>query len=191
MKKQPIPEDFELSDDEPATVNLNEEQKLSSKFITFDCPPCQEKLQFRNEIEINPKGIKCSCNPCSFKLTKNDKTMNVSRDDNGDIKLDSEDHSISFSWNRQITPEDKKVESTNKMISDVMSTPRSSSKQQIAINDMDWKYFPIQCSKEYSRLMRSTSYKKESKFNVYVSMSFEEKVEELITFGNQEQTEEL
>ena len=40
--------------------------------------------------------------------------MNVSRDDNGDIKLDSEDHSISFSWNRQITPEDKKVESTNK-----------------------------------------------------------------------------
>ena len=26
MKKQPIPEDFELSDDEPAVVNLNEEQ---------------------------------------------------------------------------------------------------------------------------------------------------------------------
>lgn len=32
--KQPIPEDFELSDDEPKTVNLNEEQKLTSKFIT-------------------------------------------------------------------------------------------------------------------------------------------------------------
>ena len=65
--------------------------------------------------------------------------MNVSRDDNGDIKLDSEDHSISFSWNRQITPEDKKVESTNKMISEVMGTPRgsSSSKKQMAINDMD------------------------------------------------------
>ena len=129
MKKQPISEDFELSDDEPATVNLNEEQKLSSKFITFDCPLCQGKLQLRNEIEINPKGIKCSCNPCSFKLTKNDKTMNVNRDDNGDIKLDSEDHSISFSWNRQITPEDKKVESTNKMISEVMGTPRNMRKQ--------------------------------------------------------------
>ena len=37
-KKQPIPEDFELSDDEPVTVNLNEEQTLSSKFITFDSP---------------------------------------------------------------------------------------------------------------------------------------------------------
>ena len=70
MKKQPIPEDFELSDDEPATVNLKEEQKLSSKFITFECPLCNGKLQLRNEIEINPKAIKCSCNPCSFKLTK-------------------------------------------------------------------------------------------------------------------------
>ena len=135
IKKQPIPEDFELSDQEPAVVNLNEEQKLSSKFITFNCPICNGKLQLRNEIEINPKGIKCSCNPCSFKITKNDKTMNVSRDDNGDIKLDSEDHSISFSWNRQITPEDKKVESTNKMISDVMSTPRSSNRK--SIDDMD------------------------------------------------------
>ena len=135
FKKQPIPEDFELSDEEPAFVNLNEEQKLSSKFITFDCPLCKGKLQVRNEIKINPKGIKCSCNPCSFKLTKNDKTMNVSRDDNGDIKLDSEDHSISFSWNRQITPEDKKVESTNKMISDVMSTPRSSTRK--SMDDMD------------------------------------------------------
>ena len=140
IKKQRIPEDFELSDEEPTTINLDEEQKLTSKFITFDCPLCHCKLQLRNEFEINPKGIKCSCNPCSFKLSRNDKTMNISRDDNGDIKLDSEDHSISFSWNRQVTPEDKKTESTNKMISDVMNTPRSGSssgKQQMAIHDMD------------------------------------------------------
>ena len=136
MKKQPIPEDFELSDDEPTTINLDEEQKLTSKFITFDCPLCQGKLQLRNEIEINPKGIKCKCNPCSFKISKNDKTMNVSRADNGEIVLESEDHSISFSWNRQITPEDKKTESTNNMIRDVMATtPRS--KGQMAINEMD------------------------------------------------------
>ena len=40
IKKQPIPEDFELSDEEPAVVNLNEEQKLSSKFTgrTEGCP---------------------------------------------------------------------------------------------------------------------------------------------------------
>ena len=135
MKKQPIPEDFELSDDEPKMVNLSEEQKLTSKNIIFECPLCHCKLQLQNEIEINPKGISCRCSPCSFKLTKNDKTMNVSRDDNGDIKLDSEDHSISFSWNRQVTPEDKKTESTNKIISDVMGTPRS--KKQLTMGEMD------------------------------------------------------
>ena len=147
MKKQPIPEDFELSDDEPTTVNFNKEHKLASKFITFDCPLCCGKLQLRNEIEIIPKGIKCSCNPCSFKLTKNDKTMNVSKDDDGGITLDSSDHSISFSWNWQITPEDQKVESTNKMISEVMNTPRSgigtteptprNSKKQNSLNDLE------------------------------------------------------
>ena len=40
------------------------------------------------------------------------------------VKKD-EDHSISFSWNRQVTPEDRNVESTNRMISDVMATPRN------------------------------------------------------------------
>ena len=39
MKKTPIPEDYELSDDdEPKMVNLDKEQKLTSKNIIFDCP---------------------------------------------------------------------------------------------------------------------------------------------------------
>ena len=136
MKKTPIPEDFELSDEEPTMIQLDEEQKFKSKFITFDCPLCHGKLQLQNEIEINPKGLKCSCNRCSFKISESDKTMNVRRDDNGDIKLDSEAHSISFSWNRQITPEDKDKETTNRMISDVINTPRSS-KKQVSIQDMN------------------------------------------------------
>ena len=137
IPKKPIPEDFELSDEEPAVVNLNEEQKLTSKNIVFECPLCNGKLQMRNEIEINPKGIKCKCSPCSFKISKNDKTMNVKKDDDGEIVLESEDHSISFSFNRrQITPENQDEQHRNQMISDVMATPRSS-KQQMAINDMD------------------------------------------------------
>ena len=136
IKKQPIHEDFELSDEEPAVVNLNEEQKLTSKDIVFECPLCKGKLQMRNEIEINPKGIKCKCSPCSFKISKNDKTMNVKKDDDGEIVLESEDHSISFSFNRQITPEDKDKEANrNRMISDVMGTPRSSGRK--SMNDMD------------------------------------------------------
>lgn len=136
MKKQPIPEDFELSDDEPKMVNLSEEQKLTSKFITFDCPLCQGKLQLRNEIEINPKGITCRCNPCSFKLTKNDKTMNVSKDDEGGITLDSQDHSISFSWNKQVTPPCQDEKYRNDMIKDVMNTPRHKKKQN-SLDDLE------------------------------------------------------
>ena len=147
--KNPIPEDFELSDDEPTTVNFNKEQTLTSKYITFDCPLCCGKLQLRNEIEINPKGITCRCNPCSFKLTKNDKTMNVSKDDDGGITLDSSDHSIQFSFNRITTPPTEDEANRNKMISDVMNkahqspigskdpnTPRNESKQN-SLNDME------------------------------------------------------
>jgi hypothetical protein len=64
--------------------------------------------------------------------------MNVSRDDNGDITLDTEIHSISFSFNRITTPPNDDEANRNQMISDVMATPRSSSsKKQVAINDMD------------------------------------------------------
>ena len=130
ISKQPIPEDFELSDDEPKMVDLNKEQKLTSKNIIFDCPLCHGKLQLRNEIEINPKGISCRCNPCSFKLTKNDKTMNVNKDEEGGITLESEDHSISFSWNRMVTPPNDDEVNRNKIISDVMSTPKNILKSQ-------------------------------------------------------------
>ena len=121
-------------DEDPKTVNLTEEHKLSSKFLVFDCPICHNKLQIRNEIEINPKGVKCKCNPCSFKISKNDKTMSVVKSDDGNITLESEDHSISFSFNKQITPETEEEKTRNKMISDVMATPRSSKNR---LDDME------------------------------------------------------
>ena len=137
IPKKPIPEAFELSDEEPAVVNLNEEQKLTSKNIVFECPLCNGKLQMRNEIEINPKGIKCKCSPCSFKISKSDKSMNVKKDDDGEIVLESEDHSISFSFNRrQITPENEDEQHRNQMIRDVMATPRNSKKEN-SLNDLE------------------------------------------------------
>ena len=78
--KKNIPAEDVLSDDEPKTITLTKEQRLRSEFIIIDCPLCNGKIQLRNEIGVNPKGIKCSCNPCSFKMTRTDKTMNVSRD---------------------------------------------------------------------------------------------------------------
>ena len=79
-----------------------------SKNITIQCPICNGTLGLDNKIEINPKGITCRCNPCSFKISKNDKTMAVSSDDNGDIKLDCEDHSISLGFNRITAPEGRR-----------------------------------------------------------------------------------
>ena len=63
--------------------------------------------------------------------------MNVSRDPQGDIVLECEDHSISFSWNRQITPEDQKETSRNEMIKDVMNTPRNKLSSSTSIDGMD------------------------------------------------------
>ena len=58
--------------------------------------------------------------------------MNVSKDNEGGITLDSEIHSISFSFNRrQITPESEDEKNRNKMISDVVGTPR---KKETSIN---------------------------------------------------------
>ena len=139
ISKQPIPEDYELSDsdEQPKYITLTEEQRLTSKNIVIECPLCNGKIQLRNEIEINPKtGITCRCNPCSFKLSRNDKTMNVSRDSEGDIVLDCQDHSISFSWNRSVTPENESEKHKNEMIRDVM-TPRRNSRKQNSLEDMD------------------------------------------------------
>ena len=131
-----IPEEDVLSDDEPKTITLTKEQRLTSKFIVIDCPLCHGKIQLRNEIEINPKtGLSCKCNPCSFKMTRTNKTMNVSRENDGDIVLDCQDHSISFSWNRNITPESDEEKKKYEMISDVMGTPRN--KLSSCMEDMD------------------------------------------------------
>ena len=139
ISKKTIPEDFELSsDEETKTITLTKEQRLMSKNIVINCPLCDGRIQLRNEIEINPKGIKCSCNPCSFKLSKNDKTMAVSRDEQGDIVLDCQDHSISFSFNRrQITPESEDEQRKYEMISDVMNTPRKKPSSSVSIDGMD------------------------------------------------------
>ena len=140
IKKQPTIEEEDdegINDDLKAkTITLSEEQRLMSKNIVINCPICDGKIQLRNEIEIKPNSISCRCNPCSFKLSKNDKTMNVSRDDDGEIKLDCQDHSISFSFNRrQITPESEDEKQKYEMVKDVMGTPRN--KASSSIDGMD------------------------------------------------------
>ena len=140
--KKPVPEDYELSDsdEQPKYITLTEEQKLTSKNINIQCPVCNAMLLIKNEININPKnGITCRCNPLSFKLSKMDKSINVSRDETGEIKLDCQDHSISLSFNRITTPESDEEKKRYEMISDVMKTPRNKPSSSVSIDGMDWK----------------------------------------------------
>ena len=136
--KKPVPEDYELSDsdEQPKYITLTEEQKLTSKNINIQCPVCNAMLLIKHEININPKnGITCRCNPLSFKLSKMDKSINVSRDETGEIKLDCQDHSISLSFNRITTPESDEEKKRYEMISDVMNTPRA--KSRLNVDGMD------------------------------------------------------
>ena len=142
LSKKPVPEDYELSDsdEQPKYITLTEEQKLTSKNINIQCPACNAMLLIKNEININPKnGITCKCNPLSFKLSKMDKSVNVSRDETGEIKLDCQDHSISLSFNRITTPESDEEKKRYEMISDVMNTPRNKPSSSVSIDGMDWK----------------------------------------------------
>jgi endonuclease I len=63
--------------------------------------------------------------------------MNVSKDDEGGITLDSQDHSISFSWDRITTPpaDDEKLRSD--MIKDVMGTPTPRNSRKQVMTEMD------------------------------------------------------
>ena len=56
--KKPIPEDFELSSSEEETkvIHFDEDQRMKSKDICFNCPHCNGKLLLQNYIEITPKA---------------------------------------------------------------------------------------------------------------------------------------
>ena len=121
--KTSIPEDYELSlsSEETIVMKLDEEKRMRSKDITFSCGHCGCRLLLQNSKEINPQGVKCRCNGCSFKLSRNYKSMQVSKNDDGGITLDHEDLNISFSFNRLTTPESDKEKKKYEMA----STPKN------------------------------------------------------------------
>ena len=57
--------------------------------------------------------------------------MSVNKDDEGGITLDSQDHSISFSWNRITTPPTDDEKNKNYMIKNVVMNTRSAETQSV------------------------------------------------------------
>ena len=85
--------------------NSNENVIEKSSDVCFECPFCKNMLEMKNEMVIKKKGdCKCSCVPFSFKISKQDKSMNIDKNKDGDISIETDLHEIKFSWGKQITP---------------------------------------------------------------------------------------
>ena len=88
--------------------------------IEFSCPMCTKMLELKNELEIQKKGnCKCSCIPTSFKISKNDKNMNIDKTKDS-INLETDVHNITFKWGRQATPSDNNENETQETVKQMM-----------------------------------------------------------------------
>ena len=68
--------------------------------IEVVCPTCKRMLELKNELQIQKKGnCKCSCIPTSFKLSKNDKKMNIDKTKDS-INLETDVHNMTFKWGK-------------------------------------------------------------------------------------------
>ena len=88
--------------------------------IEFSCPMCKKMLEMKNELEIkNNKNCKCSCIPTSFKISKNDKKMNIDKTKDS-INLETDVHNIIFKFGRQATPSDNNENETQETVKQMM-----------------------------------------------------------------------
>ena len=88
---------------EPVVASTDEEKEeivKETSVIEFACPMCKKMLEMKNELEIQKKGnCKCSCIPTSFKISKNDKKMNIDKTKDS-INLETDVHNITFKWGK-------------------------------------------------------------------------------------------
>ena len=88
--------------------------------IEVACPMCKKKLELKNELETERKGnCKCSCVPVGFKVSKNDKKMNIDKTKDS-INLETDVHNITFKFGRQATPSDNNENETQETIKQIM-----------------------------------------------------------------------
>ena len=74
----------------------------------------------KNEVEIQKKGnCKCSCVPVGFKITKNDKKMNIDKTKDS-INLETDAHNISIKFGHEATMSDNGDNETQETIKQMM-----------------------------------------------------------------------
>ena len=105
-----------------STDEEKEEIVKETSVIEFACPMCKKILEMKNELEIQKKGnCKCSCIPTSFKISRNDKKMNIDKAKDS-INLETDVHNITFKWGRNATPSDNGENETQETVKQIMKT---------------------------------------------------------------------
>ena len=105
---------------ESVVSSTDEEIVKETSVIEFACPMCKKILEMKNELEIQKKGnCKCSCIPTSFKISKNDKKMNIDKTKDT-INLETDVHSITFKFGRQASPSDNNENETQETVKEIM-----------------------------------------------------------------------
>ena len=103
-----------------STDEEKEEIVKETSVIEFACPMCKKMLEMKNELEIQKKGhCKCSCIPTSFKMSKNDKKMNIDKTKDS-INLETDVHNITFKWGKDASLSENGDNETQETIREMM-----------------------------------------------------------------------
>ena len=103
-----------------STDEEKEEIVKETSVIEFACPMCKKMLEMKNELEIkNNKNCKCSCIPTSFKISRNDKKMNIDKTKDS-INLETDVHNIAIRFGRGVTPSDNGDKETQETVKQIM-----------------------------------------------------------------------
>ena len=104
-----------------STDEDKEEEIVKETALTeFECPMCKKMLELKNELEIQKKGnCKCSCVPLGFKITKNDKKLNIDKTKDS-INLETDAHNISIKFGNEATMSDNGDNETQETIKQMM-----------------------------------------------------------------------
>ena len=88
--------------------------------IEFICPMYKKILEMKNELEIQKKGnCKCSCIPTTFKISKNNKKINIDKTKDS-INLETDIHSITFKWGKNASLSENGDKETQETIKQIM-----------------------------------------------------------------------
>ena len=81
----------------------SESVKSMGESKSIKCDKCNHIMNFKNELTVDKKGgVKVSCVPCMFSYKKSDTDLNIKKKKGGDMVIETNEHLINVSFNRDI-----------------------------------------------------------------------------------------